>query len=97
MYKFMSPMSSGMDDDPKLNPGADPDLEKMAGERALVCVASRDWLKPRGITLYETLRARWGGKLALVETDEDHCFYMFKKNDKADELIAKMVDFISQQ
>ncbi|KAJ4716348.1 Alpha/beta hydrolase-3 [Melia azedarach] len=99
MYKFLCPTSSGCDDDPKLNPAVDPNLEKAAGARVLVCVAEKDWLKNRGVAYYETLdKSGWGGDVEIYETlGEDHCFHMFNPHsEKASPLIEKMVHFIHQ-
>ncbi|XP_030525022.1 probable carboxylesterase 2 [Rhodamnia argentea] len=98
MYKFMCPTSSGLDDDLKLNPAVDPDLPKMACEKVLVCVAEKDWLRGRGVKYYDTLcGSEWKGKAELVEAkDEGHCFHLFSKNERAEQLIKKMVDFITE-
>ncbi|KAI6677899.1 hypothetical protein NL676_038695 [Syzygium grande] len=97
MYKFMCPTSTGLDDDPKLNPAVDPDLPKMACEKVLVCVAEKDWLRNRGVKYYEALcGSGWEGKAELVETKEEaHCFHLFTKSERAEQLIKKMVDFIT--
>ncbi|KAF8034168.1 hypothetical protein BT93_C0445, partial [Corymbia citriodora subsp. variegata] len=98
MYKFMCPTSSGLDDDPKLNPAVDPDLPKMACEKVPVCVAEKDWLRNRGVKYYETLcGSEWKGKAELEETkDEGHCFHLFSKNERAEQLVKKMVDFVTK-
>ena len=96
-YKFMSSTSSGSDDDPKLNPGADPDLARMGCDKVLVCVAEKDWLRNRGLAYYETLdKSGWSGSLELVETQgEDHCFHMFNPNtEQTKSLLKRMADFI---
>ncbi|KAJ0010919.1 hypothetical protein Pint_34452 [Pistacia integerrima] len=100
MYKYLCPSSSGCDDDPKLNPGVDPNLKNMACDRVLVCVAGKDWLRNRGEAYYETLaESEWGGKVEFYESsDEDHCFHLFNLNsEKAVPLMKKMVDFITQE
>ncbi|XP_031266629.1 probable carboxylesterase 2 [Pistacia vera] len=100
MYKFLCPTSSGCDDDPKLNPTVDPNLNRIAGERTLVCVAEKDWLRDRGVAYYESLGkiGLAGGKVELFETmEEGHCFHMFNPNsEKAEPLIMKMIHFINQ-
>ncbi|PRQ23193.1 putative carboxylesterase, 2-hydroxyisoflavanone dehydratase [Rosa chinensis] len=98
MYKFLSSTSSGCDDDPKLNPAADPDLVKLPCRKVLVCVAEKDWLRDRGVSYYETLEKLKGeGFAELFETKgEDHCFYLFNPNaDKAGHLLQKVVDFFN--
>ncbi|OWM83742.1 hypothetical protein CDL15_Pgr004172 [Punica granatum] len=99
MIMFMYPGSPGTDEDPLLNPAVDPDLPKMAGERVLVCVAENDWLMPRGVKYYETLRdGPWKGEVELDEAKgEDHCFHMFKRNERAEQLLQRMADFINRE
>ncbi|KAI9127586.1 hypothetical protein K1719_000579 [Acacia pycnantha] len=99
MYRFMCPTSSGRDDDPKLNPGADPDLGKMRCEKVLVCVAEKDGLKERGVKYYETLRkSEWGGKVDLIESEgEDHCFHMFNPNsERVGPLFNHIAEFVTK-
>lgn len=97
MIMFMYPTSSGTDSDPLLSPVSDPNVSEMAGERVLVCVAEKDWLKDRGVKYYETLCSVWKGKVEWVETTEEgHCFHMFKANEKAEKLIQRMAEFIKQ-
>ncbi|XP_050208212.1 2-hydroxyisoflavanone dehydratase-like [Mercurialis annua] len=99
MYKYLSLSSSGRDDDPKLNPAADPNLSKMEGDRVLVCIAEKDWLRNRGIAYYEALvSCEFGGKVELFETkDEEHCFHLLTTNKESDVLIKKIVDFIIKE
>ncbi|KAK3195746.1 hypothetical protein Dsin_027056 [Dipteronia sinensis] len=99
MYKFLYPGSTGCDDDPKLNPEVDPNLKSMVGDRLLVCVAEKDWLRNRGLAYYETLnKSGWNGDVELYETiGEDHCFHMFNfKSENVGSLIDKIVHFINQ-
>lgn len=99
MYKVMCPTSSGCDDDPKLNPGVDPNLSKMGCSRVLVCLAEKDGLRNRGLRYYETLgKSRWGGKLELFESEgEDHGFNLFNPTcEKALALTKRMVSFMYQ-
>lgn len=99
MYKFLCPTSSGCDDDPKLNPAVDPNLDQMACGKVLVCLAEKDWLRERGVEYYETMKkcSEWGGNVELFETkDAEHCFHLFNANqDKADHLLQKMAEFIN--
>ncbi|XP_059628684.1 2-hydroxyisoflavanone dehydratase-like [Cornus florida] len=99
MIQYLYPTSSGSDDDPKLNPAVDPDLGKMGCERALVCVAEKDWLKPRGMGYVESLKkSGWGGSVEFMENEgEDHCFHLFNPtSEKAVPLMQKFVSFINQ-
>ncbi|KAA8536175.1 hypothetical protein F0562_028653 [Nyssa sinensis] len=79
MIQYLYPTSNGSDDDPRLNPAVDPDLSKMGCERVFVCVAEKDWLKPRGLAYYEALKkSGWGGEMEFMENEgEDHCFHIF--------------------
>lgn len=98
MYKFMCPTSSGRDDDPRLNPGVDPDMGKMAFEKVLECVAEKDGLRERGERYYETLKeSEWVGQVDLVESEgEDHCFHLFNPNsDRAAPLFKRIADFVN--
>ncbi|KAJ6385777.1 hypothetical protein OIU77_028866 [Salix suchowensis] len=96
-YQYMCPASSGTDDDPKLNPAADPDLLKLKCDAVLVCVAEKDKLKGRGVTYYEAMKkCGWGGTVDFHETKgEDHCFHFFNpRSENIGPLLKKMVDFI---
>ncbi|CAM8901530.1 unnamed protein product [Rhodiola kirilowii] len=99
MYKFLCPTSSGCKDDPKLYPGADPNLARMATGRVLVCLAEKDHLKERGLEYYNTLKkSGWVGSVELFESEGcDHCFHLFGQNEKADELFHKFADFIKHE
>ncbi|KAI9180779.1 hypothetical protein LWI28_008094 [Acer negundo] len=99
MYKFLCPSSTGCNDDPKLNPEVDPNLKSTAGDRVLVCVAEKDWLRNRGVAYYEILnKSGWNGNVELYETlGEDHCFHMFNFNsENVGPLIDKMIHFVNQ-
>ncbi|KAM0028776.1 putative carboxylesterase [Helianthus debilis subsp. tardiflorus] len=99
MIQYLYPDSSGSDDDPKLNPCSDPDLEKMGCPRVLVVVAERDYLKPRGVGYKETLeKSKWGGKVEFMENEgEDHVFYLFNpSSEKAKGLFQALISFVNQ-
>ncbi|PSS26098.1 2-hydroxyisoflavanone dehydratase [Actinidia chinensis var. chinensis] len=99
MIRFLYPGSSGLDDDPKLSPKADPGLCKMGCSKVMVCVASKDLLKPRGEDYCEILKNRgWEGTVELVESEgEDHCFHLFNPtNEKAVVLMQTLASFINQ-
>ncbi|KAE9448489.1 hypothetical protein C3L33_19595, partial [Rhododendron williamsianum] len=99
MIQFLYPGSSGTDSDPKLNPKADPDLDKMGCEKVLVFVAEKDWLKSRGVEYCETLKnSGWKGSVELVENEgEDHVFYKLNPTcEKALLLMQKLASFVNQ-
>ncbi|KAI3725519.1 hypothetical protein L1987_65309 [Smallanthus sonchifolius] len=99
LTRYLYPGSSGSDNDPKLNPGADPHLEKLSISRVLVVVAGKDYLKPRGVAYYETLReSKWDGSIELVENeDEDHVFYLLNPSrETAKALFQLLISFRNQ-
>jgi A/G-specific adenine glycosylase len=99
MHKYLCPTSSGGDDDPRLNPAVDPNLSKMGCQKALVCVAEKDFLRDRGEAYYKTLATSgWPGKVEFYETKgEDHCFNAFKQCGETDALNKKVVDFMTME
>ncbi|KAB1207113.1 putative carboxylesterase 2 [Morella rubra] len=98
MYNFMCPTNAGRND-PILYPEVDPNLSRMAGEKVLICLAEKDWLKDRGVAYCETLRkSSWGGNVELYETEgEGHGFFLLNPgSDKVEPLMKVLVDFIDQ-
>ncbi|KAL9234192.1 hypothetical protein vseg_009087 [Gypsophila vaccaria] len=79
LWKFVHPKTSGSDD-PMLNPGADPELGKLAGEKMLVFVAEKDMLRDRGFYYKEALvKSGWKGEVKVVEaSQENHVFHLIK-------------------
>nr|ABB89000.1 CXE carboxylesterase [Vaccinium corymbosum] len=99
MIQCLYPGSSGTDSDPRLNPKADPDLEKMGCEKVLVFVAEKDWFKPRGVEYCETLnKSEWKGTVELVENEgENHVFHVPNPAcEKALLLMQKLASFVNQ-
>ncbi|GKE41297.1 2-hydroxyisoflavanone dehydratase-like protein [Tanacetum coccineum] len=99
LIKYLYPGSSGSTDDPKLYPGADPDLEKLGCPKVLIVVAEKDYLKPRGIDYKETLeKSKWEGIVEFMENeDEGHCFYLFDPStEKAKGLIQMLISYLKQ-
>lgn len=99
LIQYLYPTSSGTDDDPLLNPAADPDLAKMGCSKVLIFVAEKDSLKARGVAYEETLKkSKWEGSVEFVETEgEDHCFHFFDPtSDKAKAIVQKVASFIIQ-
>ncbi|KAD6454219.1 hypothetical protein E3N88_08925 [Mikania micrantha] len=99
LIQYLYPGSSGSDDDPKLNPVSDPDLEKLCCSRVLIAVAEKDFLKARGVEYKETLeKSKWKGTIEFVENeDEDHCFFLLNpSSEKAKGLFRFLVSFIKQ-
>ncbi|KAL7263805.1 hypothetical protein ACSBR1_001875 [Camellia fascicularis] len=99
MIQYLYPGSSGSEDDPNLSPKEDPNLTKMGCSKVIVFVAEKDWLKPRGVDYYETLKnSSWEGRVEFVEDKgEDHCFHMFNPNsDTVVGLMQKLGTFVNE-
>lgn len=96
---YMYPNSSGTESDPLLSAVSDPNLGKMAVGRVLVCLGEKDFIRERGATYYETLcSGAWKGKVELFESEgEGHCSFLFKNNEKTQELVKRIADFINLQ
>lgn len=101
MYKFMCPSSSGSDDDPRLNPAADSRLPRMVGERVLICLAEKDWLRDRGWAYHEALgKSEWPGTVEFMESEgEGHGFHLFDPNmekETTKSLMGRLVSFLNR-
>ncbi|KAK9074020.1 hypothetical protein SSX86_006615 [Deinandra increscens subsp. villosa] len=99
LIRYLYPGSSGSDDDPKLNPVSDTNLEKLCCSRVLIVVAENDSLKPRGVEYNETLKkSKWEGTIEFVENeDEDHCFFLMNpSSEKTKALFRRLVSFINK-
>ncbi|TYG39589.1 hypothetical protein ES288_D12G027300v1 [Gossypium darwinii] len=96
--KYVCPTSTEFDNDPIVNPAADPKLNEMACERVIVLVAEEDGFRNRGEAYYETLaKSGWRGKVEFFETKgEGHCFHVVINNHNTEVLKNKMVDFINK-
>ncbi|KAJ9551819.1 hypothetical protein OSB04_015864 [Centaurea solstitialis] len=100
LIKYLYPSSSASDDEAKLNPRSDPDLEKMGCSDVLVVVAEKDFLRPRGVEYVETLKkSKWGGKVEFIENEgEDHCFHLFNpSSEKAKGLFQDVISYVNQK
>lgn len=100
MYKFMCPSSSGSDDDPRLNPGVDPRLERMGCRRVLVVVAEKDGLRERGRGYYELLKKnRVGGQVEIMEVEGvGHGFHLFDPTcEKALTQLSWVASFLNKE
>lgn len=101
-WAVIFPGATGGADDPRINPMADgaPSLEKLVGERLLVCTASLDPRAPRGPGYCEAVRASgWRGKVEWFETEgEDHGFFVLNPGShKAVEVMDRVVAFLADQ
>ncbi|KAH9620567.1 hypothetical protein KSS87_002104, partial [Heliosperma pusillum] len=98
MWKLAHPETTGCDD-PWINPGMDPEIRELAGEKVLVFVAEQDTLRDRGV-LYKDLllKSGWKGEVHVIETQgENHVFNLYNPDStKAAELMDQFVEFINK-
>ncbi|XP_051138512.1 probable carboxylesterase 2 [Andrographis paniculata] len=97
LYKFLCPNSTARDDDPRLNPAADPRIGKLRARRVMFFVAEEDFLAANAANYCERLKkSEWRGEAEIMETKgEGHCFYLFNPNgEKAVAVTARLVAFL---
>ncbi|CAH9100391.1 unnamed protein product [Cuscuta europaea] len=100
LYKLLCPESSGVDDDPRLNPAVDPRLAQMACKKVLFHVAENDFLLARAKAYYEALKngGVWKGDVEILEIEgEGHGFHLLNPaNPKAGIVAKDLVTFLTQ-
>ncbi|RDX65898.1 2-hydroxyisoflavanone dehydratase, partial [Mucuna pruriens] len=81
VWNFVYPSAPGGVDNPMLNPVAPgaPSLDGLGCSKVIVCVASQDNLRDRGVWYYEAVKeSGWPGELELFEqSGEDHVYHIF--------------------
>ncbi|XP_004957044.1 probable carboxylesterase 12 [Setaria italica] len=100
MWGFVCPEGTDGADDPRLNPltATAPSLRNFPCKRVLVCVAEKDFTRPRGRAYYEALAASgWSGTAELFESEgQEHVFFLFKPGcDEAAALMERLVSFFA--
>ncbi|KVI01980.1 2-hydroxyisoflavanone dehydratase-like [Cynara cardunculus var. scolymus] len=99
LIQYLYPTSSGSDDEAKLNPRSDPDLEKMGCSNVLIVVAEKDFLRPRGMDYMEALKkSKWEGKVEFMENEgEGHCFHLFNpSSEKTKALVQDLISHVNK-
>ncbi|XP_057534547.1 2-hydroxyisoflavanone dehydratase-like [Amaranthus tricolor] len=98
LIKYLYPTSSGSVDDPRLNPGVDPRLYKLACDKVLVCVAEKDKYKERGLAYIKHLEKTWKGKVEVMETlGEGHCFHVLDATSpNIDSFMSRIASFLKE-
>ncbi|MCD7449553.1 hypothetical protein HAX54_000393 [Datura stramonium] len=97
LWTYLCPKSNGIDDS-RFNPAAHPRmLSKLNCSKILVCTASKDFLRDRAWTYYETLKkSGWEGELGIKEIEgEGHVFHLLNQtSEKAKVLMNSLVHFL---
>ncbi|KAK3002983.1 hypothetical protein RJ639_018738 [Escallonia herrerae] len=88
-------------DNPMINPFAPhaPQLSGLGCSRLLVCVASDDELRERGVRYFDAVReSGWQGEVELFEVEgEGHAFHVLKpESEKAQGMIKRLAAFIKR-
>lgn len=97
LLEIIFPTCDGLND-PRVNPGSDPNLGRMGCSRVLVLVAENDFLSDRGWGYYEALKkSGWSGVVEIVETEgEGHVFHLFNPESvKAQDLTKRAAAFLN--
>ncbi|OIV95007.1 hypothetical protein TanjilG_22204 [Lupinus angustifolius] len=99
VWDFVYPSAPGGIDNPLINPLAPeaPTLSGLGCSKILVCVASNDALRDRGVWYHEAVKeSGWKGELELFEQqDEDHVYHIFHpESEHAKKLTKLMASFI---
>jgi len=97
LWRFVCPTSAGSDD-PLINPGADPNLGKLACKRVMIFVAENDLMKDRGWHYKELVeKCGWQGVAEVMEAKgENHVFHLFNPDsDNAVSLLNRLASFIN--
>ncbi|KAL5195031.1 2-hydroxyisoflavanone dehydratase [Glycine soja] len=95
VWDFVYPSVPGGIDNPMVNPVAPgaPSLAELGCSKIIVCVASEDKLRDRGVWYYEAVKkSGWKGDLELFEENgEDHVYHIFHpESENATKLIKRL-------
>ncbi|KAK4477050.1 hypothetical protein RD792_016252 [Penstemon davidsonii] len=97
LWLYACPGAVGCDD-PRINPGMDPDLSSIGCKRVLVYVAEKDVFRERGLYFEEALKkSGWGGEVEVVDVEgEDHIFSVFSPcGESGMAMLKKVADFLN--
>ncbi|KAE9606446.1 putative carboxylesterase, 2-hydroxyisoflavanone dehydratase [Lupinus albus] len=100
-WNFVYPSAPAGIDNPMINPLAPeaPSLSGLGCSKILICVASNDALRDRGVWYHDAVKqSGWKGELQLFEQeDEDHVYHIFHpESEHAKKLTKLMASFIFQ-
>ncbi|KAE9589321.1 hypothetical protein Lal_00000094 [Lupinus albus] len=101
IWDFIYPSAPGGIDNPTINPvgpGA-PSLATLGCSKMIVCNASYDELRDRGVWYYECVKkSGWQGKIELFEQEgEGHDYHILKpKSENAQKLMKHLVSFLHE-
>ncbi|XP_021834366.1 2-hydroxyisoflavanone dehydratase-like [Prunus avium] len=92
-WDVVYPSAPGGIDNPMVNPAGEgaPSLAGLGCSKLLMCVASKDQLRDRGVWYCDLVReSGWKGEVELFEVEgEDHCFHIFSETET--ENVKKMI------
>ncbi|XP_057527486.1 probable carboxylesterase 2 [Amaranthus tricolor] len=97
LWALVNPGSSGIDD-PLINPGNDPELGCLGGEKVMVWVAEHDGLRDRGFYYKEMLvKSGCKAKVEVAETlGENHVFHLTNPGSpNVDPFMNQVIQFIN--
>ncbi|XVF01235.1 hypothetical protein REPUB_Repub04eG0070500 [Reevesia pubescens] len=99
LWQLVCPTTNGYDD-PRINPGNDPNLKNPGCTRMLVFVAEKNLLRHRGWYYHEMLKkSGWSGEMEIIESPgEDHGFHLLnptRENDMT--MLKRIVSFMNQE
>ncbi|PON80132.1 Alpha/beta hydrolase fold [Parasponia andersonii] len=97
--EFVYPSAPGSLDNPIVNlvGASTPSLAGLGCLRILLCVASKDWLREKGVWYYEFVKKNgWEGEIELFEVEEeDHAFHIFYiDSHNANAMIDRLASFL---
>ncbi|KAF7813790.1 2-hydroxyisoflavanone dehydratase-like [Senna tora] len=101
VWNFVYPSAPGGIDNPLMNPRAPgaPSLAGLACSKILVCVASEDWIRERGVWFYEGVKeSGWKGKLELFEQEgEGHIYHLLEpESENGKRMTKRIASFIME-
>lgn len=101
LWNFVYPSAPGGIDNAMVNPVAPgaPSLAGLGCSKIIVCVASEDNLRDRGVWYYEAVKnSEWKGEIELFEqSGEDHVYHIFHpESENGMKLIKRLGSFMHE-
>ncbi|XP_023752524.1 2-hydroxyisoflavanone dehydratase [Lactuca sativa] len=98
-WMFVYPGCQDGIDNPCINPFVKtaPSLASLGCRRLIICVASKDELRDRGVYYYEAVKeSGWEGELSIFEVEgEGHSFHIFNpETQNAKDMFTRLAEFL---